>query len=248
MFEKKIYFLFFFISIFGLFHSLEAIFMSVNLTSQEVKQQTKIKAIIFDFSGVVAITDKHEVSEFIAQALDLSHDEAWHALNHFKELFKELIINDENEIDYWQTYAKSLGKKLPGDWLNKLNEARSKALKEIPGMIDLIKSLKAEGIQTALLSNVRKSQAKVKKRSGLYEFFNPTILSYKEGVSKPDLKSYKLILNKLNMSASEVIFVDDKGINIAAAKSLGIDAIMFLNTDQLIEALKERNIFFRTKS
>ena len=239
MFEKKIYLPLFFISFIALYYSLEALLNSVHLPPQ-----TKIKAIIFDFSGVVAITDKQEVSDFIAQSLNLSNNEAWHALNNFKEL----NIDDENEIDYWQAYAKSLGKKLPEGWLDQLNENRFKALKEIPGMLDLIKSLKKKGIQTALLSNVRKSQAKVKKRSGLYEFFNPTILSYEEGIRKPDLKFYKLILNKLNMSPSEVIFVDDKEVNIAAAKSLGIDTIKFLNKDQLIEALQERNIVIQSKN
>lgn len=204
----------------------------------EGSQNTKVKAIVFDFGGVIAKTDRQKVGEFIARSLNISQEEAMQSL----EGLKENAFNDGIENDYWLCYAKSKGKKLPNDWLKQLNDVRLNALQEIPGMVDLVKSLKKQGYQTALLSNVRKSQAQIKRKLGFYDLFHPTILSYEVGMRKPDPKVYHLILDKLNLPPQAVIFVDNKPENIAAAKSLEIDAILFQNPSQLIEALKERGI------
>lgn len=218
------------------------IIMVLSLTGfyypMEGAQNTKIKAIVFDFGGVIAKTDRQQVAAFIAKSFNMSQEEGMKSL----EGLKENSQNDGIENDYWQSYAKSKGKKLPDDWLKQLNEVRLNALEEIPGMIELVKCLKKQGYQTALLSNVRKSQAQIKRKLGFYDLFHPTILSYEVGIRKPDPKSYHLILDKLNLPPEAVIFIDNKAQNVVAAKSIGMDGILFENPDQLNKALKERGI------
>jgi len=210
----------------GLHHALEG------------SQNTQVKAIVFDFGGVIAKTDRQQVVEYISKSLCVSQEEAIKAL----EGLKENSLNDGIENDYWISYAKAKGKRLPDHWMKQLNDVRLNALYEIPGMVDLVKNLKKQGYQTALLSNVRKSQAQIKRKLGFYELFHPTILSYEVGLRKPDPKAYHLLLAKLNLPPQAVIFVDNKPDNVAAAKLIGMDAILFVNSSQLIQALKERGI------
>lgn len=204
-------------------------------------QETKIKAIVFDFGGVFAKTDKQQVAEYVAKQLNISENEAKDVLLQAKEKTE----NDSMESDFWQNYSKTKEKKLPNDWLNQLNTARFQALKETPGMVDLVKELKKQGYQTALLSNVRKSSAQIKRKLGLYDLFHPTILSYESGYKKPDVKAYKLMLDKLNLPPQEVLFIDNRQVNIDAAKALGMDAILFENAEQLTQALKDRGIIVK---
>lgn len=201
-------------------------------------ERSQIKVLVFDFGSVIVKTDKKELANYIAQSLHVSQDEAMNAL---KQL-KDYNLQRKGEQEFWIDYASSKKIQLPDDWLEKLNQARFQALREIPGMVDLVKNLQGQGYQTALLSNVRKNQAEIKRKLGFYELFNPTLLSYEIEVRKPDPKAYQILLNQLKVPATSVLFIDNKLENIKAAESLGIDGILFVNKDQLISELKKRGI------
>lgn len=51
--------------------------------------------------------------------------------------------------------------------------------------------------------------------------------SYELGLLKPDTEIFTTVLERLNTSAEEVLFFDDKKKNVAAAKSLGINGIVY---------------------
>jgi putative hydrolase of the HAD superfamily len=72
--------------------------------------------------------------------------------------------------------------------------------------------------------------------------FHPVLLSFEIGVKKPNLKSYQILLDQLKISPQQLLFIDNKEENVKAAKSLGIDAITFINAKQLAEELKKRGI------
>lgn len=226
MAAKMSYFLFFLVCLAWVYHPLHA------------KQQTPVKAIVFDFGGVIAKTDREEVAEYVSKCLNVSKEEAYHSL----ELLKQHTNKGKQESDFWVAYAKSNGIQLPQNWMKKLDQQRFESLKEMPGMVNIVKDLQEQGYQTALLSNVRESQAQIKRKLGYYELFNPAILSYESGFKKPDPKAYYLLLEKLKMKPNQVLFIDNKRENIATARSIGMDAIEFVNAPQLIAALHARGI------
>lgn len=211
---------------------------SIFIFPLKAKERAEIKAIVFDFGGVIAKTDKEEVSDFIANSLNISQPEAMHSLRQLKEHTDQGLP----EANFWKVYAQSINKKLPMNWLEQLNIARFQALKEIPGMVDVVKELQKQGFLTPLLSNVRKSQAEVKRRLGYYELFSPLLLSCETGVKKPDPQAYCLLLDQLQLLPEEVLFIDNKLTNVEMAQTLGMEAIQFIHTQQIIEELKQRGI------
>jgi putative hydrolase of the HAD superfamily len=52
-----------------------------------------------------------------------------------------------------------------------------------------------------------------------------------EGVLKPDAAAYQLVLDRLELEAIDLLFVDDQPANIRGAESLGIPSITFDVTD-----------------
>ena len=68
--------------------------------------------------------------------------------------------------------------------------------------------------------------------------FDFKTFSSEVGLIKPDPAIYELTLHGLGVSASEALFVDDREINIQAARKLGIRAIQFQSVAQLKDDLE----------
>jgi putative hydrolase of the HAD superfamily len=75
------------------------------------------------------------------------------------------------------------------------------------------------------------------KRFDLPKLFSAFFTSCYLGVRKPDRRIYQIALDVLQRDPEDVIFVDDRPENIAAAASLGIRAIRYEGSVQLAEEL-----------
>jgi putative hydrolase of the HAD superfamily len=110
------------------------------------------------------------------------------------------------------------------------------------GMDDLIQKLNLK-YPLYLLSNTNELHFDyILKKFSQLKYFNKYFLSYKIGTMKPDVEIYKYMLKNIPFKASEILFIDDKEINIESAKLLGIDAVYFASSHDLINSLKMKNI------
>jgi HAD superfamily hydrolase (TIGR01509 family) len=107
-------------------------------------------------------------------------------------------------------------------------------------MYTLVNQLKEQKIPVGLLSNIDERLSKLIRDFGLYEPFNPCLLSCEIGIEKPDLKAYEFLLTQLKLPAEEIVFIDDRPENIEAAKAVGLDAILFESELQLRGELAKR--------
>lgn len=93
-------------------------------------------------------------------------------------------------------------------------------------IIPMLNALKERGILIGLISNCFSEEAMVIKKSVLFPFFDAVCLSYDEGVQKPDPIIYEKCMEKLNVRASECLYVGDGGSNeLEAAKKLGMKSV-----------------------
>lgn len=84
--------------------------------------------------------------------------------------------------------------------------------------------LRKEGIEIGLLSNALPNLADTGQTLAAED---KIFVSYELGLLKPDKAIYQSVLARLNAKPEEVIFIDDKRENVEAAKSLGINGIVF---------------------
>lgn len=91
-------------------------------------------------------------------------------------------------------------------------------------MIPTLKALKEKGIKIGLLSNCEKEEAIAIKGSIVYPYYDAAVLSYDEGLEKPDPVFYQKCLDKLSLEAKECIYIGD-GDNheLESAKELGFN-------------------------
>ena len=63
-----------------------------------------------------------------------------------------------------------------------------------------------------------------------------------EKIKKPDPCIYQLTLERYNLVAENVVFIDDKTENVTAAKNLGIHGIHFTNPETLKKTLEHLGV------
>jgi putative hydrolase of the HAD superfamily len=68
--------------------------------------------------------------------------------------------------------------------------------------------------------------------------FDVVIESSKAGVRKPDPRIYELACEQLGVDASEIVFLDDLGINLKPAAALGMTTIKVVDADKAIAELE----------
>ncbi|XP_037367055.1 acyl-CoA dehydrogenase family member 10 isoform X2 [Talpa occidentalis] len=110
--------------------------------------------------------------------------------------------------------------------------------KQFPVMTEAITQIRAKGLQTAVLSNNfylsnGKSFLPLDRKQ-----FDVVVESCLEGVCKPDPRIYKLCLERLGLQPSESIFLDDLGLNLKAAASLGIRTIKVNDPETAVKELE----------
>ena len=95
-----------------------------------------------------------------------------------------------------------------------------------PGIRKLIQSL-AVKYKLGLAGNQPSAVKNLLEKYDILRFFTTTEVSEDLGISKPDLKFFKNILNRLDVRAEEAVMIGDRLDNdIIPAKKLGMKAIL----------------------
>jgi putative hydrolase of the HAD superfamily len=197
------------------------------------------QAIIFDFGGVLTKDPHRElVINFIRDTFHLTQEQ-FEKVNEEK---RQAIKQGKSDEEFWLSYAKTKGVQLPPGWSQSFKSVQKECIGVNPNMYVLVEELRKEQIPIAMLSNVDERLGKLIREFGLYEPFDPCILSYEIGMDKPDPKVYEFLLKKLGLAANDVVFIDDRHENVESAKNVGIDAILFLSEAQLRSELNKRGI------
>lgn len=181
-----------------------------------------IKAVIFDWGGVVAPNPHGGWLNLLADMLTVTIDEIlphWHAAGY--EAFSKGIID---ETTFWAQFEQSLGKPLPNEkeriWIE------GTALQPWPQVLSLINNLQEKGSINAVLSNVVRPVSMMLQQAGLYDQFDCVVLSDQVGLVKPDTTIYQLTLDKLGLKAEECLYIDDLAKNLIPAANLGMVTIL----------------------
>ena len=115
--------------------------------------------------------------------------------------------------------------------LNKLVEkrvwAKAECFKHLhEEIIPMLQALKEQGIKIGLISNCFSEEAKLIRESILFSFFDTAMLSYEQGVKKPDEEIYKRCMKELQVEPKECLYIGDGGSHeLEAANGLGLRAL-----------------------
>ena len=81
-----------------------------------------------------------------------------------------------------------------------------------------------------------------RKKFEFLNWFEGILVSGEEKLKKPDHRIYQRLLDKFNLSAAQLLFIDDNLRNIKSAEEFGIKGIHFQSPEILKSQLIEENI------
>lgn len=159
------------------------------------------------------------------------------------EQFEKFYWTDRHAYDegkltglaFWQKLVRDAGLKLPDPAIEELNlwDARMWTTVD-PAMLAWHKKLKQGGVLTAILSNMGDSVLEsIEREFDWLSGFDALVWSFQLGIAKPDPAIYQHALKKLDASARETLFIDDKPVNVEAARDLGMQALVYTGIAKL---------------
>ena len=184
-----------------------------------------IKWVIFDAMGVVyEVAD--DVSDLLVPFLRSKNNTM-----PLKEIFKSYVKASLGQIppqEFWSILG--YGKVYPEIETEFLDNWYTLD----PDFLEVAKELKRK-YNIGMLSNDLKIWSSfLRNKFNITHLFDVVIISGDVGYRKPDKKIYEVLLNKINGSAEECVFIDDKLENLQAASELGIKTIKFVrNTNKI---------------
>jgi putative hydrolase of the HAD superfamily len=113
-----------------------------------------------------------------------------------------------------------------------LMEAVRSALRVRPGMLRAVDRLREEGFAVAACTNNWEPFG-----PGLVGRFDVFVESVAEGTRKPEPGMYEILLGRLGLPAPELVMLDDLGVNLRAARALGMTTIKVDDPEQALTEL-----------
>jgi glucose-1-phosphatase len=108
---------------------------------------------------------------------------------------------------------------------------------------DIIIYLKNKGFPVFLLSNTNELHfSYIMERYPIVHSLDEWILSYEVGAKKPKQKIYDTIFEKTEAMRGEVLYIDDVPEYVEAAKTYGLQGLVFKNAKDIWELLRENSI------
>ncbi|MDQ6755938.1 MAG: HAD family phosphatase [Bacteroidota bacterium] len=199
-----------------------------------------IKAIIFDFGGVIFNIDYGKTSKAF-QELGVMHFDDMYSQKRANPLFQHLEEGKINEEEFYNEFKKSTNSKLNNQQIEKAWNAMLLSFNN--EALNTLQAIRSK-YKLYLLSNTNiihlKAFTKIYKeqigKDFLQSYFENTYYSHEMGYRKPDKEAYEIVLKENNLNPSQTLFIDDSIQNIEGAKATGLQTV-FLKDGMKIEDL-----------
>ena len=191
-----------------------------------------VKAVIFDmFETLVSLFEgKAYFGEDMAADIAISYEEfrdPWHATENDRTLGKMTI---EEGIGAALRVVGAYSEENVQLLASKRRASLDDTFSAIPKESDqLLQHLHDNGIKTGLISNCFSDEAEYIRKCRLYPLLDKALLSYEEGIGKPNPAIYLKIVEELDVHPEECLYVGDGGSNeLFTAEEIGMKPIQAL--------------------
>ena len=194
-----------------------------------------VKAVIFDFGGVLAEEGFREGLKVIAENNQLDPEAFFRIAAH---LIYETgyVTGAAGEAAYLNRLREETG-------IRESNEMiRDEILKRFvlrPDVIGYVEELRAEGLVTAILSDQTNWLDKLNGKDSFFHHFDHVYNSFRIGKVKRDPSVFADVCLKMGLKPGETVFVDDNIDNVRRAAGEGLNAVLYTELREVKVEIKK---------
>jgi len=182
-----------------------------------------IKAVLFDFGGVIAEEGFRDGLAAIAKKKKLDEQTFFRAAEDV--MYKTgYVTGKATEKAFWETLSKCTGLK------EDVRALRTEILRRFvlrPQMLALADKIRDQGLVIAILSDQTNWLDEINRKKPFYNRFDFVINSYVLGKSKRDPSAFRDVSTIIGVNPHLILFVDDNAQNIKRAADAGMKTIQF---------------------
>lgn len=193
-----------------------------------------IKAVLFDFGGVLAREGFKEGFYAIAQKNNLPYEPLMSCVA--DRVFKTgYVLGNCDESVFWNAVRAACG--VSGNDEELRNEILSRFVLRIP-VLDFAASLRPEGFVTGILSDQTNWLEELNYRTHFYDLFDYVFNSYRLKMSKREETVFNAVCTIIGFKPNEVFFIDDTPDVVERAARVGVKSFLFKSVDDLPQIKK----------
>ena len=194
-----------------------------------------IKAVLFDFGGVMAVQKREDIWKYFEKVFDIGPVVLESFFQEYGHQMQrgELLVRDYSKLIEKKFHVNGVEKEWEKFYRNERNVNRD--------MVGFVKKLK-EKYAVGLISNANDLRVRLDREKGLYHLFDPIIISCEVGFMKPERGIFDIALKRLGNKAGECVFIDDREKLLDTPKSMGFHVIHFRNVEQLKKDLEKLGV------
>ncbi len=198
-----------------------------------------VKNIIFDLSEVI-ISGFHKTEEIIEKNTNIKAEEFLAKRREVGDIFLDTMRGKHTEDEYIEALIENANWNINKGIIKK--SVRQNLDVKVEGTIKIVEKLKEKYNLILLSDHIKEWVEYILSTNKDLEVFKHKYFSYEYGMLKEDEETFKYILEKEKILASETIFIDDSESNVKMANRVGIQGIVFKNARQLKSELNKLHI------
>jgi putative hydrolase of the HAD superfamily len=185
----------------------------------------RIRALFFDFGGVIARLDREEMRRLEAR-YGLPEGGLWEALYKIPE-WDDVKTGRGSEEAWLEAVGRKLDE-LAGRPIPRIRKEWARVWRNLDQEVVRL----AEGLKTyyrvGLISNsTKRLEKELLEENGIHHLFDVVINSARVGVAKPDPRIYLLAAKRVGVPPSACLHVDDLQANVRGAREAGFHALHY---------------------
>lgn len=201
------------------------------MSNPERKLNIPGRVIVFDYGEVLSMSPSEHDRAGLLGIAGAADETFWPAYWRHRDALDHGTITIP---DYWALVGADLGLDFGPAHVQRLWAADFRSWISVePGSIEVLHDLHSGGTRIALLSNAGFDFGDPFRRAPFAQYFEQVFVSAELGLLKPDPEIYRYVAGELGITPAEMVFIDNKKVNVEGAESIGVTGHHFVGVREL---------------
>jgi putative hydrolase of the HAD superfamily len=189
------------------------------------------RVVVFDYGEVISRSPDDAARAKLVRTADIEENRFWPAYWRHRD---GLDQGTTSVREYWTLIAADLSADWSESQIQELWVADFTGWLSVePATFDVIAELYDGGTRLALLSNAGFDYASAFRFSPIGRFFERQFVSAEMGLIKPHPEIFLEVARELGISPAEMVFIDNKQLNVDGAEAVGITGHLYVGPAEL---------------